>query len=109
MKRVTRGKIVPVRISDEELRKIDGLLGKAGSRSRSEFVRDAVRYYLDNVAGMRAIQLRDLGKEQAKKEIMEYLLKRKEAETFDIANDLRLDLNLTVRSLKELWGEGRIK
>jgi len=109
MQKVTRGKVVPVRVSEEELKKIDGLLFKAGSRSRSEFVRDAVRYYLDNVAETRVIELRDLSKDQAKKEILEYLLKRKEAETFDIANDLRLDLNLTVRSLKELWGEGRIK
>jgi len=109
MQRVSRGKVVPVRVGEEELRKIDGLLGKAGLRSRSEFVREAVRYYLDNVAETRAIQIRDLSKDQAKKEIMEYLLKKKEAETFDIANDLRLDMNLTVRSLKELWEEGSIK
>jgi hypothetical protein len=34
---------------------------------------------------------------------------KKEAETFNIANYLRLDLNLTMKALKELWEEGRVK
>lgn len=57
---------------------------------------------------MKVIELRDMSKGQAKKEILEYIMK-KEAETFDIANDLRLDLNLTMKALKELWEEGRIQ
>jgi len=109
MQKIMRDRVIPVRFSEEELKRIDGLLGKTGSRSRSEFVREAVRYYLDNVAETKVVELRELSKDQAKKEILDYLLKRKEAETFDIANDLRLELNLTVQSLKELWEEGKIK
>jgi len=37
-----------------------------------------------------------------------YLKHHEEAETFDIANDLRLDLDLTIKALKELWEEGEV-
>ena len=109
MEKTMREKVIPIRFSEEELGKIDRLLSKTGARSRSEFVREAVQHYLNNVAEMKVIELRDVSKDQAKKEILEYVLKMEEAETFDIANDLRLDLNLTIESLKELWEEGRIE
>jgi len=106
---VIRCRVIPTRFSEDELRKIDGLLGKTGSRSRSEFIREAVQYYLNNVAETRVIELRNVSKDQAKKEILAYIRERKEAETFDIANDLRLDLNLTMKALKELWEEGKVQ
>jgi len=109
MQKSVKGKVVPIRFGDDELQKIDGLLAKTGARSRSEFIRDAVQHYLDNVAEMKVIKLKDASKNQAKKEILTYITKRKEAETFDIANDLRLDLNLTMQALKELWEERRIQ
>jgi DNA-binding MarR family transcriptional regulator len=46
--------------------------------------------------------------QQARTEILAYLNEHKEAETFDIANDLRLDLDLTVKVLKKLWEEGKV-
>ena len=58
---------------------------------------------------MKVIEIRDhvsLG--QASEEILSYLKTHKEAETFDIANDLRLDLVFTVKVLKKLWEEGRV-
>jgi DNA-binding MarR family transcriptional regulator len=58
---------------------------------------------------LKVIELRsDVTLNDAKAEIITYLRKHKEAETFDIANDLRLDLQLTVKALKELWEEGRV-
>jgi DNA-binding MarR family transcriptional regulator len=55
------------------------------------------------------IEIRDnVSLRDAKAEILAYLRRHKEAETFDIANDLRLDLDLTVRALKELWEEGKV-
>ena len=109
MQESARSKVVPIRFSEDELRRIDSLLGKTGLRSRSEFIREALRHYLENVAEMKVIELRDLGKDQAKEEILEYIKMREEAETFDIANDLRLDINFTMKLLKELWEEGMIK
>lgn len=109
MSRAFKSKVIPIRFSEDDLQKIDNLLNKTGSRSRSEFIRDAVQHYLDNVAEVKVIKLRNLSKEKAKKEILNYIKNRKEAETFDIANDLRLDLNLTMKALRELWEEGRIR
>jgi len=57
----------------------------------------------------KVIEIRnDVTVKDAKAEIVTYLRKHKEAETLDIANDLRLDPDLTVRALKELWEEGRV-
>lgn len=67
------------------------------------------RKYLQEVGSLKVIELRnDATLKDAKAEIVTYLRKHKEAETFDIANDLRLDLELTVKALKELWEEGRV-
>lgn len=64
---------------------------------------------MDTVSEMKVIKIRDISKSRAKEEILEYLRNKKEAETFDIANDLRLDLNLTMQALRELWEEGNVK
>ncbi len=58
---------------------------------------------------MRVIKIRNIGKEQAKKEILEYLARKKEADTFDVANDLKLDVDLTMQALRELWEEGEVE
>ncbi|MBO3809992.1 MAG: ribbon-helix-helix protein, CopG family [Candidatus Brockarchaeota archaeon] len=109
MQRTVKQKIVPVRFDEEELEAIDGLLNKVNARSRSEFIREAVKHYLDTVREIRVIQIRNVSKAQARREILKYLKERKEADTFDIANDLRLDLGLTIRVLKELWEEGKVR
>jgi Mn-dependent DtxR family transcriptional regulator len=57
----------------------------------------------------KVIKIRKISKEQAKKEIVQFIKNRKEADTFDIANELRLDMDLTVKALRELWEEGRVK
>lgn len=101
--------MIPVRFEHEQVQAIDDVMGKIGARSRSEFVREAVRHYLDTVKEMKIIRVRSLSKEQAKREIVDYLRDKKEAETFDIANDLRLELELTMQALKELWEEGSVK
>ncbi len=109
MQKTVRGRVIPVRLDEEEVERIDRFVERAGTDSRSGFIRDAVEYYLGNVAEMKVIELKDATLAQAKKEVIEYIRTRKEAETFEIANDLRLDLSLTAKALKELWEEGRIK
>lgn len=109
MGKVLREKMIPVRFDDDQVQAIDEVMSKIGAKSRSEFVREAVRHYLDTVKEMKIIRVRSLSKEQAKREIVDYLRDKKEAETFDIANDPRLELEVTVQALKELWEEGSIK
>lgn len=109
MQQTMKEKMIPVRFDHEQVQAIDEVMGKIGARSRSEFVREAVRHYLDTVKEMKIIRVRSLSKDQARREIVDYLKEKKEAETFDIANDLRLDLEITMQALRELWEEGRIK
>jgi len=109
MQKAVKEQIIPIRFGREEIKKIDKLLEKSGAKSRSEFIRDAVRHYLNTVAETKIITIRKISKEQAKKEILEFIKDRKEADTFDIANELSLDIDITIRALRELWEEGKVK
>jgi Mg-chelatase subunit ChlI len=101
--------IVPVRFSQREAEAIDKAVQRLGARSRSALIRDATEKYIREAGSLKIIEIRnDVTTKDAKAEIAAYLGKHKEAETFDIANDLRIDLDLTVRALKELWEEGRV-
>jgi len=106
---VERESIVPVRFSKREIDQIDKMVDRIGARSRSALIRDATQKYLQEIGSLRIVEIRtDISLKDAKAEIVSYLRKHKETESFDIANDLRLDLELTVKALKELWEEGRI-
>ena len=106
---VERELIVPVRFSKREIERIDKAVERVGAKSRSALIREATQKYVQQVGSLKVIELRnDATLKDAKAEIGTYLRKHKEAETFDIANDLRLDLELTVKALKELWEEGRV-
>ena len=101
--------IVPVRFSKNELKRIDEATKRIGAKSRSAFIREAAEKYSEEVGGLKVIEIRENVKaEDARTDILAYLKEHKEAETFDIANDLRLDLDLTVKVLKSLWEEGKI-
>lgn len=108
-KLLERELIVPVRFSKREIEAIDKAVARVGAKSRSALIRDATEKYLREVGSLKVIEIRnDVTLKETKAEIVTYLRKHKEAETFDIANDLRLDLALTTRALKELWEEGRV-
>jgi predicted transcriptional regulator len=104
-----REAVVPVRFSANEIKALDAAVTKLGARSRSALVRNATQKYIQDMGGLKVIEIRsNLTVKEATREILTYLRKHKQAETFDIANDLRLDLNLTVRALRQLWEEGKV-
>jgi len=104
-----REAVVPVRFSANEIAALDAAVTKLGARSRSALIRNATQKYIQDMGGLKVIEIRsNLTVKEATREILTYLRKHKQAETFDIANDLRLDLDLTVRSLRQLWGEGKV-
>ena len=106
---VEKGTIVPVRFPKHGLQNIDEAVKRAGAKSRSAFIREATEKYVQEVGGLKVIEIREnVSVQQARTEILAYLNEHKEAETFDIANDLRLDLDLTVKVLKKLWEEGKV-
>ena len=109
MQKTVEKLVVPVRFSRGEIEKIDKTVERLGLKSRSELIREATEKYIQEAGSLKVIEIRDnVSLQQAKAEILTYLRHRKEAETFDIANDLRLDLNLTVKALKGLWEEGKV-
>ena len=104
-----RDLIVPVRFSQHEIDAIDKTVHRLGTRSRSALIRDATEKYIRETGSLKVIEIRsDVTTKDAKAEIVAYLKKHKEAETFDIANDLRINLDLTSKALKELWEEGKV-
>ena len=104
-----REMIVPVRFSRREIEAIDKAVERVGAKSRSALIREATERHLQEVGNLKVVEIRDdVTLKEAKRDIVDYLRKHKEAETFDIANDLRLDLKLTVKALKSLWEEGRV-
>jgi predicted DNA-binding protein len=106
---VEKETIVPVRFPKHELQKIDEAAKRAGAKSRSAFIREATEKYVQEVGGLKVIEIREnVSMPQARTEILAYLNEHKEAETFDIANDLRFDLDFTVKVLKKLWEEGKV-
>jgi DNA-binding MarR family transcriptional regulator len=98
-----------VRFSKGEVEKIDKAVERLGAKSRSAFIREATEKYIQEAGGLKVVEIREnVSLQDAEAEILAYLREQKEAETFDIANDLRLDLDLTVKALKELWEEGKV-
>jgi metal-responsive CopG/Arc/MetJ family transcriptional regulator len=108
-KTIEKEAIVAVRFSKDEIEKIDKAVERLGAKSRSAFIREATEKYIQEVGGLKVVEIREnVSLQDAEAEILAYLREHKEAETFDIANDLRLDLDLTVKALKELWEEGKV-
>lgn len=101
--------IVPIRFPKHELEKIDEAAKRVGAKSRSAFIREATEKYVQEVGGLKVIEIRkNISLKGARAEILAYLKENQEAETFDIANDLRLDLDVTIKVLKQLWEEGKV-
>lgn len=109
MQKTIEKSVVPVRFSTSQIKKIDETVERLGLKSRSALIREATEKYIQEVGSLKVIEIRDnIDLQDAKVEILGYLKRHKEAETFDIANDLRLDLDLTIKALKELWEEGEV-
>ncbi len=108
-KLIEKETIVPIRFPKQELQRIAGAAKRVGAKSRSDFIRQATERYIEEVGGMKVVEIREnVSLKQASEDILAYLKEHKEAETFDIANDLRLDLSITVKVLKTLWEEGKV-
>lgn len=76
---------------------------------KAEAIREAVSRYAAEVRGMKVIELRELSKNEAAKEILAYLKKNKKAFTSQIADDLRLDIVQVNEILRELAEKGAVK
>lgn len=106
MKTVVRSEVAGVRLAPRQEEEISKLVGAGLFVSTSEFIREAVREKLETI---RVIKIRDIPQEKAKKEILDFLAKRGQAWTSEIADELGLDLLLVTDVLEELKREGEVK
>jgi len=100
-----RTTVAGVRLTPRENKEIEKLVKMGLFVSPSEFIRLAVREKLESI---KVIEIRKVSREKAKKEIIEYLKKKGKAYASDVADDLRLDLDLVFSIFDELEKEGRI-
>ena len=103
-KRVT----VPISMSPEVVKRIDGARAKLGYRSRNEVVRESINHFLEEIEEMKVIRIRDISLKQAKKEILAYLKQHNSAYVGDIADTLGIDVRLAFKAVEELQREGAV-
>jgi metal-responsive CopG/Arc/MetJ family transcriptional regulator len=109
METLEREAVVPIRLTADEIEELDSAVRRLHAKSRSALIREAIRKYIQDAGGLKVIEIRsDVTLKNATAEILSYLKKHKQADTFDIANDLRLDVALATKALKRLWEEGKI-
>lgn len=95
-----------VRMTEREEEEIKKLVGAGLYISMSEFIRDSVR---KNLASLKAIEIRPVSKAQARKEIMNYMKKHKEAYASDISEELGIELDLVFTVMKDLNKAGVVE
>ena len=99
----------PIRIETKIFERIDKLVEEYVYRSRSELIREAIEDKIAQLEGSEIIQLRNVSKEKAKKEIFEYIKGKDRIYPSQIAEDLRLDLSMTFEIINELFTEGKME
>ena len=106
MQKQKESELVSARLSPKELEEIEKLVEEGFYMNTADFVRTAVREKLESI---QIIDVRNVSKEKAEKEIIEYLKKNKKAYPSDIADALQLDFDLVLEIIKGLAKEGRVK
>lgn len=106
MQKQKESELVSARLSPKELEEIQKLVEEGFYMNTADFVRMSVREKLESI---KVIDIRDVSKEKAKKEILDYISKNERAYASEISEDLRLDLDLVFSILNELKKEGRVE
>ncbi len=94
--------VYPVSLTLSDVRALD-LIQKKLDCSRAEAIRESIKEYASQVAGLEVIKLRSVSKQEGRKEILDYLKKHDRAWSDQIADDLRLDIRFVTAVLNELW------
>ncbi len=99
--------VYPIDITSQK-DKLDKICKRMGI-SKMEAIRDSIDFYHEYVRGIEVIELRAVSKEQAEKEILEYIKEKGKAWTDEIADDLRIDIVLVDEILKGLAEKGVVE
>ena len=106
MQKSKESELVSARLSPKEIDAIENLVDEGFYMNTADFVRMAVR---DKLESIRVIDVRNVNKETARKEVIEFLSENNKAYPSDIADSLGLDFDTVLDIVKELIEEGRIK
>lgn len=109
-KLMERTKAVGTKLTMEEYNKVQELINAGMYISISDFLRDAVRDKLySNSNAVKVIEIRNVDYSEAKKEILDYYRRYKEAFPHEVAEALELDYELVWRITDDLKKEGRLE
>jgi len=97
---------IECRITKEEKKKIQNLIDTRQYSNITDFLKEAIKDELD---GNEIINLRDIGRDEAKKEVVEYYKEYGIAYLSDVADALRLDYHFVFDLTEELVKEGRLE
>lgn len=101
-----KARMIPIRLPDVQVNKVDEIVDTFGYKSRTDFIREAIEHYVKEVELVKVIKIRKISREEAKREIRDYLKSRDKAWLDEIADDLRLDFAFVVEMIEELEKEG---
>ena len=104
---MTEREVYPIDITKQK-DKLEAICKKMGI-SKAEAIRDAIDFYYEYIRELKVIELRAVTKEQAEKEILEYMKEKGKAWTDEIADDLRIDIVLVHEILKKLAEKGVVE
>ncbi|ADC64757.1 conserved hypothetical protein [Ferroglobus placidus DSM 10642] len=99
--------VYPVDLTEVE-KELDIIIKKL-KISKAEAIREAIRHYAEELRGLEVVELRDIPREQAKREIIEFITGKERIRADEIADALRIDLSLVNDILLELWEEGYVE
>jgi len=97
---------VGTKVTQREIREIQGLLDAGEYISISDFVREAIR---DKLRAIKVVKVRDIAYDEAKQEVLGYYRSYKEAYPHEVAEDLELDYDLVWQITDELKAEKRLE
>ena len=103
-----RGYVYPLKLKEEDQKDLVKIMEKLGC-TKVEAIRDALRHYAEYLEGLEVVSFRNLGEEEAKKEIQAYLKGKDRIHADEVSDALRLDLSLVNRILLTLWREGDVE
>ncbi|MBI2971008.1 MAG: hypothetical protein HYY37_01160 [Candidatus Aenigmarchaeota archaeon] len=106
MQKIKESELVSARLSPKEMEAIETLVEEGFYMNTADFVRMAVREKLESI---KIIDVRDLSKDKARKEVIEYIKDNKQAYPSDISDALKIDFDMVLEIVKELAKEGRVK
>jgi len=104
--KVVKRATLPVSLPISVVKEIERLRARLGYRSRNDVIREAIKRFIEDFEGSKAVYVRDLTLGQAKQEIVEYLKRHGSAYVSDMAEELSMDVELAFKAVEELEKEG---